>query len=58
VTDVLPGAAVECHSHVVLTADPWRHLCLIRAVSTCYCLIRAVSTCYCLIRAVSAHVTA
>jgi len=26
VTDILPGAAVERHSHVVLTADPRRHL--------------------------------
>jgi hypothetical protein len=25
VTDILPGAAVECHPHVVLTADPWCH---------------------------------
>jgi hypothetical protein len=23
--DILPGAAIERHPHVVLTADPWRH---------------------------------
>ena len=41
VTDILPGAAVERHSHVVLTADPRRHLRLIRVpVITCYCLTK------------------
>jgi hypothetical protein len=28
VRNVLPGAAIERHAHVVLAADPRRHFCL------------------------------
>lgn len=33
VTDILPGAAVERHPHVVLTAYPWGHFRLKRTSS-------------------------
>ena len=40
VTDILPCAAVERHSHVVLAADPGCHLRLITvSVITHYCLV-------------------